>query len=183
MKDGRLLDKVAELWLRLGGYKLNDCKLAILEQVLRLPSAQPNRFPCVTKRPTYSGISVDKQITLPELVMLVVGPQNVLISNLQGTEVDAVKLSLLAGWELDAAGITLVVSKNLMEVRLAFATQQGPLIDLLLKGYTRLLGKKDIKGLAQRKEEWAGRVPYSVRADPERIERQKAEFQLVYDLM
>ncbi len=182
MKDATLVLKVAKLWMRLDTYRLNDCKLAVLERARRLRSAHSNRFFCATERETYCSFATDEEITLPSSVMLIVCPQELALCNISGDELDVIKLALILSWGYDDTQMAFVVCKGTKEQNLVLSTQQGPFIDFLLKGYARLLAKKEVRTLANLKEE-GERVPYAVRSNPRDIKKQRAGYQLVYDVV
>ena len=181
--DKTLILNVIKLWKKLDNYKLLDCKLAILECISKIKELDFNRFICSTNNEVYESFTTFDQITLPGVITLVIVPEEVIIFNTESNkEVDSISFPFIMGWGYHEQGISIIASKELKEATLNFNTKQGAIIDFLLKGYSRILAKKDIRGLKNQKPDEAF-LPYKVRDSLEYIEKQRAGYQLKYDLI
>lgn len=174
---------IIKLWKKLDDYRLSDCKLAILDCASKIRGLNFIRFLCSTNAPTYQSLSSLHRVTLPEVVTLVVTSEEVILVDTESSEeIDCIGFPFIMRWGYHEQGITFIASKELSEITLHFDTKQGAMIDFLLKGYSRILGKKDMRGLTNRKAE-KGFVSYKTRSSLEYIEKQRAGYELRYDLV
>jgi len=185
MKDTKIIRKTAKLWQKIPDYRLIDCKLAILDCSIKSRLKNFNSFICETEKTKYEGLLKNEEIILPEIVCLSINNKEILITNPEKNQeiVDILNLTIVINWGYDENGISLLICKDFKEQNLLFNTKQAPFIDFLLKGYTKILAKKDIIGMNNRKSEEKEQVPYNIRSSYEYIEKQKLKYQLSYTLV
>ncbi len=173
-----------KLWERVGSYKAIDCKLAILEHVAKLKKCDTNRFVCaISGNDSEPSEDAEEEGKLPEHVILIVTPRELLLCDVHTeAELDCIPLSSLVSWANEEDDITLNTFRNMKERTYVFGTDKGAFIDFLLKGYTRVLAKKEIASVAQADVPPVP-VPYVLRSTPRYIELQKLGYEIEYPLL